>query len=197
MGASSAEPERPYHHGNLRQALLDAAVEAITDKGLSDVSLRDVARRAGVSHAAPAHHFGTKAGLFTALATDGFGRFSAAMEASGDFEELGLAYVRFAVANPAVFELMFRPDLLVVGDTALSSESARAYQLLLDGAAGVAASMGVDAHEVAVTAWSLVHGFATLWIHGNLGNRPTDDPVPMARAALRHALAGPGVSESS
>lgn len=195
MAPPSADPERPYHHGNLRQALLDAAVDAIAEQGLSDVSLRDVARRAGVSHAAPAHHFGTKAGLFTALATDGFARFTAAMEAAADFEEVGLAYVRFAVANPSVFELMFRPDLLLVDDAALLTESARAYQFLLDRAADVAASMGVDAQEIAVTAWSLVHGFATLWIHGNLGNQPTDDPAPMARAALRHALPGPAVKE--
>src|SRR6266496_4233805 len=84
---------RPYHHGDLPRALAEA--------GPAAVSLRDLARRAGVSHAAPAHHFGDKAGLLTAVAADGFERLAAALQAAdaetGRFIDIGAAYVRFAV----------------------------------------------------------------------------------------------------
>ena len=104
-----------YHHGDLRRALLAAAVEAIDEVGPTAMSLRDVARRAGVSHAAPAHHFGDKAGLLTALAAEGFRRLADELDRTaretGSFLEVGVAYVRFAVTHPAHFAVMFRPDL--------------------------------------------------------------------------------------
>src|SRR5918996_3461075 len=113
---------RRYHHGNLRQALLAAAVDAITDVGPAGVSLRDLARRAGVSHAAPAHHFGDKAGLLTAVAAQGYqllaDTLTAARQRSADFLEVGVAYVRFAVDHRAHFEVMFRPDLYHPDDPA-------------------------------------------------------------------------------
>ena len=90
-------------------------MQAIAEVGPAAVSLRDLARRTGVSHAAPAHHFGDKAGLLTAVAADGFRRLAAtlgeAYEASGSFLEVGVAYVRFAVTHRAHFEVMFRPEL--------------------------------------------------------------------------------------
>jgi AcrR family transcriptional regulator len=114
---------RPYHHGNLRWAVLAAAVEAITEVGPAGVSLRDLARRAGVSHAAPAHHFGDKAGLLTALAAEGYSLLADALEAAQhrtrDFLEVGVAYVRFAVEHRAHFEVMFRPDLYHPDDLAV------------------------------------------------------------------------------
>src|SRR5215210_1552970 len=101
----TASQPRPYHHGDLRRALLDAAVEAIAADGPAAVSLRDLARRAGVSHAAPAHHFGDKAGLLTAVAAQGYqllaDTLTAARQRSGDFLEVGVAYVRFAVDHRA------------------------------------------------------------------------------------------------
>src|SRR3954451_21225511 len=100
-----------YHHGNLRRVLIDKALEAIADDGVAALSLRDVARRAGVSHAAPAHHFGDKAGVLTAIATEGFELLAGATRAaSGDLLDRGLAYIRFAVEHPAHYEVMFRPD---------------------------------------------------------------------------------------
>src|SRR3954467_3060825 len=101
-----------YHHGNLRRVLLDCAIAAIAERGAAALSLRDVARRAGVSHAAPAHHFGDKAGVLTAIAIEGFeGRAAApraAADAGGDIVDGGLAWIRFAIDHPAHYEVMFR-----------------------------------------------------------------------------------------
>src|SRR3954465_12013389 len=112
-----------YHHGDLRRALLQAASEAITENGVATLSMRDLARRAGVSHAAPNHHFGDKAGLLTAFATDGFDQLGKALGtsrlASNSFLELGVAYVGFGVTRRAEFEVMFRPDLSRADDPAL------------------------------------------------------------------------------
>ena len=119
MTTSRATPQ-PYHHGDLRRAVLTAAVEAIDESGPAGISLRDLARRAGVSHAAPAHHFGDKAGLLTALAVEGYDMLAdaviAAHRRTGDLVETGVAYVRFAVDHRAHFEVMFRPDLYRADD---------------------------------------------------------------------------------
>ena len=98
-------PKPSYHHGNLREALLDAVGEILLEKGVGGVSLREAARRAGVSHSAPAHHFGDKLGMLTAFAIRGFELFGASMRkaiasASDPIEQInamGLAYIRFAV----------------------------------------------------------------------------------------------------
>ena len=110
---AAAERERPYHHGDLRRALLAAAVEMIAEAGPAALSLRALARRTGVSHAAPAHHFGDKAGLLTAVAAEGYRLLAAALrdayERTGSFLEVGVAYVRFALEHQPYFEVMFRP----------------------------------------------------------------------------------------
>src|SRR5215212_10166673 len=128
----ASKDARPYHHGDLRRALLKAALQAIAEVGPAAVSLRDLARRTGVSHAAPAHHFGDKAGLLTAVATDGFRRLAATLrdtyEATGSFLEVGVAYVGFAVTHRAHFEVMFRPELYHPDDPELvrARDAARA-----------------------------------------------------------------------
>src|SRR3954467_9814295 len=107
--------DRPYHHGDLRTAVIDAAVREVEAVGASAVSMREIARRAGVSHAAPAHHFGDKAGIFTAIATEGYRLIteatSAAAVGDGALVQGGLAYVQFALTHRGHFEVMFRPDL--------------------------------------------------------------------------------------
>jgi AcrR family transcriptional regulator len=172
--------QRPYHHGDLRRAVLDAAVEAITEHGPAGVGLRDLARRVGVSHAGPVHHFKDKAGLLTALAAEGFALLAdglhATVAAGGDFVELGAAYVRFAVRHRAHFEVMFRPDLYHADDPALVEARDRAGAALADGVADRA-----DPELASVAAWSLVHGFATLWNTGAL-SRTDRDPEAMVRA---------------
>jgi AcrR family transcriptional regulator len=179
---------RPYHHGDLRQAVLNAAVAAITEAGPAAVSLRELARRAGVSHAAPAHHFGDKAGLLTALAAEGYDLLADALHAAqersgGELLEVGVAYVRFAVDHRAHFEVMYRPDLYHAEDPTVRAARKRASVPLYHGV-GVALDgrAGPDAHLAGVAAWSLVHGFATLWLNGALPDRFGNDPEAAARA---------------
>lgn len=178
-------PHRPYHHGDLRRAVLDAAVAAITEHGAAAISLRDLARRAGVSHAAPVHHFGDKAGLLTALAEEGYQMLAAALtetrERTGDFVEAGVTYVRFALGHRAHFAVMFSPDLFRADDPAVASARERTYDLLVSGARAVRGEPGT----AEIAAWSLVHGFATLWLTGALPPGAADDPERSARAIAR------------
>jgi AcrR family transcriptional regulator len=154
-----------YHHGDLRRQLLAAAVDAIGERGVAGVSLRDLARRTGVSHAAPAHHFTNKTGLLTALATDGFLLLADALAAGNqDLSEMGVAYVRFALGHPAHFRVMFDSDLLDNDRAELIAARAAARTQLHAGVAELP-----DADPLApVAAWSLAHGFATLQLDGNL-----------------------------
>jgi AcrR family transcriptional regulator len=182
---------RPYHHGDLRRALLEAAVETIAETGPAAVSLRDLARRTGVSHAAPAHHFGDKAGLLSAVAADGFRCLAATLreahQASGSFLEVGVAYVRFAVTHRAQFEVMFRPELYRTDDPELVQARDAARSLLYPPAAEAANSPdGGDGVGAAVAAWSLVHGLATLWLNHNLPPQLGDDPEQITREVARH-----------
>jgi AcrR family transcriptional regulator len=180
-----------YHHGDLRRALLAAAVEAIDEVGPTAMSLRDVARRAGVSHAAPAHHFGDKAGLLTALAAEGFRGLAAELDRTaretGSFLEVGVAYVRFAVSHPAHFAVMFRPDLHVVDDPELVAARAASSAVLAGGVRQLdAGDPTFDAGVAGIAAWAIVHGVATLYLSGSLPDRLGDDPEAIARAVARH-----------
>ncbi|WP_026928081.1 TetR/AcrR family transcriptional regulator [Granulicoccus phenolivorans] len=177
--------ERPYHHGDLRQTLLDAAADVIEESGPAAVSLRNLARRVGVSHAAPAHHFGDLAGLMTALATEGYARLADAVEAVSpvhDLQEAGVAYVSFALAERARFEVMFRPELLHRDDPALQAAQARAMETLRAAVAEWSRAYGGDEEATRVAAWSLVHGFATLWLQGVVPAGLGTDPSAAARA---------------
>ncbi|MET8146968.1 TetR/AcrR family transcriptional regulator [Actinoplanes sp. NPDC049668] len=181
-----------YHHGDLRRALLDAAAEAIAESGPAALSLRDLARRAGVSHAAPTHHFGDKPGLLTALATEGFTQLAAALTetraTTGSFLELGVAYVRYATTHRAHFEVMWRPDLYHADDPALTAARERAGEALYAGVADLPdgqGAAGADVREAGLAAWSLAHGFATLWLSGSLPQSSEEPPDEAARAVLR------------
>ncbi|MFI7575148.1 TetR/AcrR family transcriptional regulator [Micromonospora sp. NPDC049497] len=178
---------RGYHHGDLRRALLAAAVEAIGEAGPGALSLRDLARRAGVSHAAPAHHFGDKAGLLTAVAAQGFDLLADALRAAdGGLLEVGVAYVGFAVEHRAHFEVMFRSDLLRADDPELLAAQERSGAALHASVAGLPADRPTasDPQGDALAAWSIVHGFATLWLAGALPAEVGDDPRAAARAVI-------------
>ena len=179
--------DRPYHHGHLRQAILAAAVDALTESGPARLSLRELARRAGVSHAAPAHHFGDKAGLLTAVAAQGYtllaDALTAAQQQTGDFLDVGVAYVRFAIEHRAHFDVMFRPDLYHPDDPQVATARQRAADALYGGVGSVVATgRGPDIPLAGVAAWSLVHGFATLWLNHALPTGLGDDPEAAARA---------------
>lgn len=169
-------PDRPYHHGDLPRALVAAALEVLDEVGPAALSLREVARRAGVSHAAPAHHFGDKAGLLTAIAVEGFEMLIADLATQDDFLDVGVAYVRFAVGHRAHFGVMFRPELQRRDDPALVEVKARANALLYPPAGSV---------DAGVAAWSLVHGFATLWIDDALPDLGDDAEAAVRRMAAR------------
>src|SRR5215471_5826327 len=174
---------RPYHHGDLRPALLRAAVATITEAGATAMSLREVARRAGVTHAAAAYHFGDKAGLFTAVAVEGYRELGEALReaARRGFLEMGVAYVRFAVTHRAHFEVMYRPELYHPDDPEVSRARADAAALLYGTASPDAAQLAAGA-----AAWSLVHGLATLWLNGNLPEQLGHDPEEITRIVAPH-----------
>jgi AcrR family transcriptional regulator len=190
-----AEPARPYHHGDLRPALLRAAVEAIGQAGPAAMSMRDVARRAGVSHAAAAYHFGDKAGLLTAVAAQGYRMLTeelrSARDADRGFLEVGVAYVRFAVSHRAHFEVMYRPELYRQDDAEVRQARAGAAVFLYGTATPDAGRLAAGA-----AAWSLVHGLATLWLNGNLPQQLGDDPEEITRVVARYLAipASPGAS---
>lgn len=185
-----AQPARPYHHGDLRRVLVSTAVEVVGETGAAALSLREVARRAGVSHAAPSHHFGDKAGLLTAVAAEGYRLLAAtlteAMATTGSFQEVGVAYVRFAVSHRAHFEVMFRPELYHEHDAELVEARASAGELLFRPAADAAHVGDARQVEAGLAAWSLVHGVATLWLSGNLPAAAGDDPEAIARAVTAY-----------
>ncbi|MFJ6165170.1 TetR/AcrR family transcriptional regulator [Micromonospora orduensis] len=177
---------RGYHHGDLRRTLLAAAVEAIDEAGPTALSLRDLARRAGVSHAAPAHHFGDKAGLLTALAAEGFDLLAEALETADDLLAAGVAYVDFAVRHRAHFEVMFRPELYRADDAELVAARGRSGAALRSGVATLSTNdTAADTDRDALAAWSIAHGFATLWLAGALPDRVGADPHDAARTVLR------------
>ncbi|MCX5362997.1 TetR/AcrR family transcriptional regulator [Streptomyces sp. NBC_00124] len=158
---------RPYHHGDLRRAVLAAALDVIAADGPSALSLRDLARRAGVSHAAPAHHFGDRTGLLTAIAAEGFGLLASALREAPDLKEAGVHYVRFAREHPAHFQVMFSPELLRADDLELTTARTLTGDALREAVSGVDPE-GIEPRLAGVAAWSLAHGFATLLLGHNL-----------------------------
>jgi len=170
-----------YHHGDLAAALIHSAVQALSEAGPSKLSLRDVARRAGVSHGAPAHHFGDKAGLLTAVAVEGFGLFLRAIvtarDTAGDdamarWAATGRAYVLFAADHRPYFEIMFRPELIRHDDPALVAAKEKTLGVLAE-VIEVANKdeSPVRRETLAVSSWATAHGLAVLWLEGNLGDQ--------------------------
>src|SRR3954447_1534653 len=171
---------KPYHHGSLRSAVITAAVAEVEAVGAAGVSLREIARRAGVSHAAPMHHFGDKTGLFTAIATEGFRMATETITpvAYGTYGFLdgGAAYVLWALEHPGHFEVMYRPGLYRTDDPDLVAARDGAFAVLESSAAELAAHWKIgDVAGLVLAGWSMCHGLATLLLAGNLEDRiPTD-----------------------
>jgi AcrR family transcriptional regulator len=184
-----AASKSPYHHGDLRRAVLDGALDSIAASGPAALSLRDVARRAGVSHAAPAHHFADKAGVLSAIAAEGYVLLAEAMrdalaDSGGDLVEVGIAYIRFALEHRAHFEVMFRPELYRADDAAVASARQAAAEVLFG---VVRHTLGEASEEEVwggvVAAWSFTHGFATLSLNTNFAPERGDDVEAAVRLA--------------
>lgn len=189
LSPSCAAPERPpYHHGALHQALLAAAETELAETGLEGFSLRRVAKRAGVSHAAPAHHFGDAGGLLTALAAEGFRQFTATMTAQEALAApdprsrmiaAGLGYIGFAAQRPALFRLIFSSDRPDFDAPELAAESSRAYLHLTD---LVVAMTGQDDPRDVLAVWAMAHGLADLMAAGRLDAMESLGPADRDRA---------------
>jgi AcrR family transcriptional regulator len=185
-----------YHHGDLREALVRAGRTILEKDGLAALSLRRVARTAGVSPAAPYHHFPDKQALLDAIATQGFDALTAAMETrmaeetdpDARLDASGVGYVAFAVENPALFRLMFggREQELST-DAALMKAGERAYAVL-QAAAAATSPDGAASPLVCLRLWALVHGIAKLILEG--GVRPADYGLTSGEALAVRLLRG-------
>ena len=182
---SRSTEDTPYHHGALRDALLQAAERVLERDGLAGLTLRAVAREAGVSHAAPTHHFGDLTGLLSELAAIGYRMFNAAMVAANNSETHPMmkgmasakAYVAFAQAHPGMYGLMFRNERLDMTRPSLHEAATASFAGL---ARGVSAgrqekisgeelqALSLDQAAAIARAWSLVHGFTMLLLDGRL-----------------------------
>ena len=212
---SSARPAAParYHHGALRDALLEAAERVLERDGLAGLTLRAVAREAGVSHAAPTHHFGDLTGLVSELAAIGFRQFNLAMAQAGAAATLpadkasarAKAYVGYAQAHPGMYGLMFRTERLDMTRPSLH-EAANASFAGLAGAIGASRheeiseqALSLDQAAAIVRAWSLVHGFTMLLLDDRLSDVLRRSPAgtdaeTLLEAMLRAAISRPAES---
>lgn len=191
---------RPYHHGNLRRALLDEALATIRAEGVDGLTLREIGARLGVSRTALYRHFADKRALLTAVATEGFRRLRqqlvTAWEEGGRgpaaFRSMGVAYVRFAVENPSHYRVMFGGFVdRETQEPELATEAAGAFRALVDALSALqrdAVVRGDDTVLVARFVWAVVHGVAMLSINGQL---PEPRGVEqLMRYALERLLTG-------
>ena len=183
---STSLSNAPYHHGNLRQALLEAALVILEREGEAGLGLRDLARAVGVSPAAPYRHFDSRAALLEALAVTGYQRFTRMMEsiASNDMLDpmtaMGRTYVKFALDNPNLFRLMFSPVLRRDNRPGLQMAAQAAYQTLRH-----VTGQDVDTGRVAaLAAWARVHGLAVLLLDGQIAIEAGEDIEALVTAII-------------
>ncbi|MGX6602239.1 TetR/AcrR family transcriptional regulator [Micromonosporaceae bacterium Da 78-11] len=186
-----------HYQGNLHRTLLDSAAELWAARDADGVSLREVARHAGVSHAAPAHHFGDRAGLLTALATEGFLLFTEHLRSAladhaeppaARLPQLGQSYAEFAERHPGHFAVMFRPGLLHMTDPALIEASATAFATLrghIERCQQAGWRPDADATQLAAASWALAHGITALRMQGTLARHYPDDSLDGVGALVR------------
>lgn len=180
--------KKPHHHGDLRAALIQSGIEILTETGLDSLTLRRCAARAGVSHAAPAHHFDGVAGLRAAIAKEGFARFrqhmlqartAGAQTPEGRILSLCRGYLGFAIGNPALFALIFSCGPMPQFGNDVDIGEAPAYGVLRETCAPFV-PQGADPLVIEVQVWSLIHGFSHLFLAGTFGpsdNSPDHHPL--------------------
>jgi len=186
-----AQPRENYHHGNLPQTLIRKAAELLEEKGAEKFSMREVARRAGVAVAAPAHHFGNAKGLLTAIATCAFERLTAeqikAMDAVEDPAEKVVAlvhtYIEMSARYPGYAAVLFRWDLVDHDDKAHADAAAVSFDLIKGAVALAVPNETPDLHirHIAKSIWAMAHGFVTLSL---TGSDEDDDPIAFAVEGL-------------
>ena len=170
-----------YHHGDLKQALLEAAVKVIETDGVDALTLRSLAKAAGVSSGAPYYHFDSRERLLAAIAEQGLRALAedmrraseAARDTRARLEGLGRGYVNFALAHRGHFRVMFRPELRAMLGQEINRELAEGLRMLRNAIlecqqAGYVA--GQDADRIVLLAWSAMHGACQLWIDGTLAD---------------------------
>jgi AcrR family transcriptional regulator len=180
--------------GGLRDRLIDAGVELVTSGGTAAVSLREIARQAGVSHGAPRRYFPTHLELLSAVARRGFAGLAAKLgEAAARSAEdprsrlaaLSRAYLDFAAANRGMYELMFRHDLLESGRLGLREVSLPLFRMVTTLVVGAQPQAAADPEVVTGALWANLHGIAQLWGWGSLQLATgLTDPGPLLQAAL-------------
>lgn len=207
-------PRRPYHHGDLRQALVDAAIELLRKSGPDALTLRGAARAAGVSQAAPYRHFKDRKALVAAVADDGFRRLRLAMsggdpspskpgsrkpqtprDAASGLRQLAVEYVRFAHEHPAEYRVMFGAEILTDDDYDELRTSSRAVFDLLSGGIAQLQERGVirkgDPDTIAIGAWAMMHGLVMLSLdrQATVAAKPLDELVMAVTDLLMHGMA--------
>jgi AcrR family transcriptional regulator len=194
---------KPYHHGNLYETLVSAGIDLLNDEGLSKFTLRECARRAGVSHAAPKNHFATVEDLLCEIAARGFDRFVAELDAAAAAASsqspdqrliaMGRAYVTFATANSSVYLLMFRHAQGFSKSAHLEGASRAAWVQLETAVAAVIGRERTDRVSRAAHVWALVHGIASLIIDRRVpGPIDFDEVIAQSLATLPNAIRGLG-----
>lgn len=209
MRSSTIPKKDGYHHGDLRNALVEKALRLVSERGPEGFSLREAARELGVSPGAAYRHFADKAALLAALAEDGHGRLADAMEralarlpgspgakaqAVARFLAIGAAYVEFAVDHPAHFRVMFGPCHDAEASPCSAATGRDAFQILVDELDGLVRAGAAKAEARAgaeVVAWASVHGLAALQIDGAL-ELPSAERAEAVRAVVRILLSGLG-----
>jgi len=187
---------RGYHHGNLREALIAAALELISKKGPAGFTCADAARAAGVSPAAPYRHFRDRDALMADVARRGFDGFADALSRAWNdgrptpraaFERLGRAYLEFAAKEPALFSAMFESGLPIGDYPEVSAAGERAFAVLRQACEALAATLPKEKRPppmmMALHIWSLSHGIASLFGRGDAARRP----IPMSPEELLEA----------
>lgn len=183
-----------YRHGDLKNGLIQSALQLVQQRSNVEFTLRELAEKTGVTHAAAYRHFKSKNEIMLAIAQDGFdilkGYFKAVTENDpGDIKSLGISYVKFSIENPHYFRVMFHPDIrhpekgesheMVGGDAFLILEACIQYNQKN----GIFTTR--PSYELSLTAWSLVHGLSVLWTSGNLSPIPSGqkiEPMKMAQS---------------